>query len=202
MGAATITTISANANKIPAADDIEKAGDKSTKLSWRTVLTIMAFCLCLFQTGLDAIIISNALPLIMADLGLSINEVALVGSAYTLAWGSLLMAWAGISNVVGRKPILLAGLLCFMGGSALAAVSTNMTMLLAGRVVQGMGACACLSSVSYSIADIFTLSSVYTLPFLFQWLIRLPIETEPFVKHSAARQCALPLLSGHLWAEP
>ena len=153
-------------NTISDSDAVVLRGDANTSSNIRTALIQAAFSLCVFQAGLDAVVVSNALSATTHDLGSSVSEVAWVGSAYNLAWASFLLAWAGISNVAGRKSVLLSGLLLFVVGSVLAAVSKIMPMMLAGRVIQGLGAGACQCTISFSINDMFALRLVLLSEFL------------------------------------
>jgi MFS family permease len=122
-----------------------------------TLITVAAFYLLIFIATLDAVIVGNALPAITEDLRSSESLYAWVGAAYNMAWAALLPTAAQVSEIFGRKPVVLGGAAVFSAGSIWAALSPTMTMLIAGRVVQGLGAGTCLASVSVSIADMFAL---------------------------------------------
>lgn len=123
----------------------------------RTWVAIATFCLCIFLACLDAVIIGNALPAIAEDLHAPSGSYAWIGAAYNMAWASLLLTWGRISDIFGRKPVLLVGALVFFLGSVIAATSGSIAALIAGRTVQGLGAGAWIVTVSACITDLFSL---------------------------------------------
>ena len=130
------------------------AGSRPQTTTWPVVA---AFCLCIFLACLDGVIVGNALPAIADDLHATPGGYAWVGAGYTIAWASLLMTWAKLSDIFGRKPVLLGGALGFFVGSTVAATSRSVMTLIIGRVVQGLGAGAWLVTVSICITDMFSL---------------------------------------------
>lgn len=126
----------------------------------RSTVAIATFCLCIFLASLDAVIVGNALPAITQDLHASAGSYAWVGAAYNMAWASLLLTWGRISEIFGRKPVLLLGALIFFTGSIIAATSCSVAVLIAGRTVQGLGAGAWIVTVSACITDLFSLRLV------------------------------------------
>ncbi|MGY0489890.1 DHA2 family efflux MFS transporter permease subunit [Streptomyces sp. WG-D5] len=87
---------------------------------------------------LDATIVNIALPSAQADLGFSDDGRQWVVTAYSLAFGSLLLLGGKLSDLFGRKATLLIGLIGFAGSSALAGAATGFSMLVAGRALQGV----------------------------------------------------------------
>ncbi|MEV1022942.1 MFS transporter [Streptomyces sp. NPDC050264] len=87
---------------------------------------------------LDATIVNIALPSAQADLGFSDDGRQWVVTAYSLAFGSLLLLGGKLSDLFGRKATLLIGLVGFAGSSALAGAATGFSMLVAGRALQGV----------------------------------------------------------------
>lgn len=65
--------------------------------------------------------------------------------------------WGKVSDIWGRKPILLVVSAIFFFGSALAAAAINVDMLIAGRVVQGLGGGGLLTLVNICISDLFSM---------------------------------------------
>lgn len=65
--------------------------------------------------------------------------------------------WAKLSDIWGRKPIILASLLLFFGASILCALARSMPALIAGRAMQGVGGGGLLQLVDITIADLFSL---------------------------------------------
>ena len=86
---------------------------------------------------LDASIVNIALPSAQADLGISDADRQWVLTAYTLAFGGLLLLGGRIADYTGRKRTFIIGLLGFAGASALGGVAQNQEMLFAARGLQG-----------------------------------------------------------------
>ncbi|ONH59299.1 MFS transporter [Frankia sp. CcI49] len=91
---------------------------------------------------LDASIVTIALPHAQADLGISTADRQWVMTAYTLAFGGLLLLGGRIADFLGRKRIFIWGLIGFAGASALGGAAPNAELLFAARALQG--ACAAL----------------------------------------------------------
>ncbi|MEV7683727.1 MFS transporter [Streptomyces sp. NPDC088341] len=87
---------------------------------------------------LDATIVNIALPSAQADLGFSDGNRTWIVTAYSLAFGSLLLLGGRIADLFGRKPAFLVGVAGFAGASALAGAATSFEMLVAGRALQGV----------------------------------------------------------------
>jgi len=87
---------------------------------------------------LDGTIVNIALPTAQHALHFSNADRQWIVTAYSLAFGSLLLLGGRISDYIGRKNALIIGLAGFAGASALGAVAQNFTMLVAARTVQGM----------------------------------------------------------------
>jgi EmrB/QacA subfamily drug resistance transporter len=127
-------------------------------------LILIGTLLGLFLAALDQTIVATALPRIAKELnGLSLYSW--VTTAYLLASTALVPIYGKLSDIYGRKPILMFGIVVFLIGSALCGLSGEaflgnlfgggMMQLVVFRAVQGLGAAA-LTSVAFSIiADIF-----------------------------------------------
>jgi EmrB/QacA subfamily drug resistance transporter len=106
---------------------------------------------------LDSSIVNIAIPSAKADLGISDANQQWVITAYTLAFGSLLLLGGRIADFVGRKKIFIIGLLGFAAASALGGIASTQALLFASRGLQGVfGALlapAALSIVSVTFTD-------------------------------------------------
>lgn len=80
-----------------------------------------------------------------------------MGAAYTLAEGSSTPVWGKVSEIWGRKPVLLIAIVVFFIGSALSAAAVSMAMLIVGRVVQGLGGAGLVSLSIIVITDLFSM---------------------------------------------
>ena len=87
---------------------------------------------------LDATIVNIALPSAQHALGFSDSDRQWVVTAYSLAFGSLLLLGGRLADLVGRKVIFLIGVGGFAAASALAGSAGSFEVLVAGRALQGM----------------------------------------------------------------
>jgi EmrB/QacA subfamily drug resistance transporter len=121
---------------------------------WRTLLVIAVAQL---MVVLDSSIVNIAIPSAKADLGISDANQQWVITAYTLAFGSLLLLGGRIADFVGRKKIFMIGLIGFAAASALGGLASTQALLFASRGLQGVfGALlapAALSIVSVTFTD-------------------------------------------------
>lgn len=116
----------------------------------------------LFCSALDSSIVSTVLPTISSDLHSAAGYVW-IGSAYTLGYAAASTVWANLSDIWGRKPILLSALVLFFGSSIVCATAVNMPMLIAGRAIQGTAGGGMLQMVNIIISDIFSVRCVCNL---------------------------------------
>ncbi|KKA29261.1 hypothetical protein TD95_004298 [Thielaviopsis punctulata] len=121
-----------------------------------TAIVMLALCSSLFLVALDSTIITTAVPTIAAEFHSSLGYTW-VGSAFMLANAALVPTWGKISDIWGRKPVLLMATAIFFLGSLLCAVSQSMGMLIASRAIQGGGGGGIVSLVNISISDLFSL---------------------------------------------
>ena len=89
---------------------------------------------------LDLTIVTVALPHIQAALGFSGSNLEWVVNAYAVAFGGLLLLGGRAGDLLGRRRILIAGLLVFVLASLLGGLATDQAWLIAARAVQGAGA--------------------------------------------------------------
>jgi EmrB/QacA subfamily drug resistance transporter len=94
------------------------------------------------MVALDATIVNVALPTAQAALGFDDAQRAWVITAYTLSFAGLLLLGGRISDRIGRRRAMIFGLTGFALSSALAGAATDLSVLVAGRALQG--ACAAL----------------------------------------------------------
>lgn len=103
-----------------------------------------------FMLILDVTVVAIALPQMGLDLNLSRETMTWVVAAYTVTFGSLMLLGGRSADLFGSKPIVYAGLFIFTAGSLLAGLSESGSVLLGGRVAQGLGA-ALLSPAALSV---------------------------------------------------
>ncbi|KAM6509569.1 hypothetical protein FALCPG4_017221 [Fusarium falciforme] len=119
-----------------------------------TVITTSLLA-ALFLSALDVTIVATAIPTISEDLHSSTGYVW-IGASYVLANAACAPTWGTLSDIWGRKSILLATLIIFWVGSLLCGAAVNMTMLIVGRAVQGIGGGGVNTLVNICIGDLFS----------------------------------------------
>ena len=106
---------------------------------------------------LDATIVNIALPSAQHDLGFSNADRQWVVTAYSLAFGSLLLLGGRLSDLFGQRRMLIIGLTGFAAASALGGAATGFGMLVTGRAIQGafgaLLAPAALSTLAVTFSD-------------------------------------------------
>ena len=118
---------------------------------------LIALMLATGLVAIDATIVATAVPSIVEDIG-GFASFPWLFSAYLLAQAVSVPVYAKLSDVVGRKPIILGGIGLFLLGSILCGLAWSMPALIAFRVLQGLGAGA-VQPVAITIAgDIYTLA--------------------------------------------
>jgi EmrB/QacA subfamily drug resistance transporter len=98
---------------------------------------------------IDVTVVAIALPSLGADLGLSREATTWVVSAYTLAFGGLLLLGGRLADLIGTRPVVLTGLALFTTASLVTGLAGSPEVLLGGRVAQGVSA-ALLSPAALS----------------------------------------------------
>ena len=121
---------------------------------WRALLVIAIASL---MVVLDASIVNIALPQAQKALHISDANRQWVVTAYSLAFGSLLLLGGRIADFVGRKKVFIIGLIGFAGASALGGIASTQALLFAARGLQGAFA-AMLAPAALSLINVtFTL---------------------------------------------
>ncbi|MEV4623938.1 MFS transporter [Asanoa sp. NPDC049573] len=103
-----------------------------------------------FMLVLDVTVVAIALPRMGEDLDLSRGTLTWVVSAYTLMFGGLMLLGGRSADLFGARRLVLTGLLVFTAASLVTGLAGSASMLLAGRVAQGIGA-AMLSPAALSM---------------------------------------------------
>ncbi len=94
----------------------------------------------------DSTIVNVAVPAIVDDLGITSTEVQWVQEAYTLVFASMLLLFGSLADRFGRRRILLTGVVLFAGASVAAGLAGSGDLLIAARLVQGVGGAMMLPS--------------------------------------------------------
>jgi EmrB/QacA subfamily drug resistance transporter len=125
------------------------------KMSKGAVLALT--CAAQFMVVLDLAIVNVALPSIQNDLGVGQSTLQWVVIAYGLLLGGFLMFGGRLADLLGRRRILVAGLVIFSAASLLAGLSQSASVLIGARGLQGFGAAliapAALSILAVTFAE-------------------------------------------------
>jgi MFS family permease len=108
-----------------------------------------------FAVVVDFSIVQIALPTIRAELAMSLGDLQWIVSAYGLTFAGLLLLSGRLSDIYGRKRLFLVGLLIFWISSLAAGLATSEQVLIAARVVQGVGAAMASATCLALIVRIF-----------------------------------------------
>ncbi len=117
------------------------------------VLSVL--CIVLLIVVLDNTILNVALPSIQKDLGASQSQQEWMVDSYTLAFAGLLFTFGVLGDRLGRRLILIVGLVVFGVGSIASAFATSPDMLIFTRAIMGIGGAAVTPSTLSIITNVF-----------------------------------------------
>src|ERR1700749_1663288 len=136
-------------------DSSEKPVEDLPSRRWWALVVI---AIAQLMVVLDGTVVTIALPSAQNDLHISNADRQWVVTAYTLAFGGLLLLGGRIADYLGRKKIFLVGLLGFAAASALGGAAQNAGTLFGARAVQGLFAAllapAALSLLSVTFTEV------------------------------------------------
>ncbi|WP_235833361.1 MFS transporter [Glaciibacter flavus] len=110
---------------------------ESEHASSRRWWTLSVVALAQLMVVLDSTVVNIALPAAQADLGFSNGDRQWIITAYSLAFGSLLLLGGRLSDLIGRKRTFIIGLVGFAASSAIGGAAGTFGMLVAARAAQG-----------------------------------------------------------------
>lgn len=108
----------------------------------RPRLSLAILSLVLFVTFLDNTVVGAALAQIQNELHADITDLQWIVSSYALAFAALMLTFGTLGDHLGRRRMMMAGLFVFTVGSVVSSVATSSGLLIAGRVIMGVGAAA------------------------------------------------------------
>ena len=103
-------------------------------------LTVGIVCIGAFMGQVDASITQLVLPDLEQAFGASVRAVSWVAIAYLLVIAATLPVFGRLGDMFGRKRLYCGGFAVFVAGSALCGLAPNLGLLIAARIVQGLGA--------------------------------------------------------------
>ncbi|HET9661824.1 MAG TPA: MFS transporter [Thermomicrobiales bacterium] len=119
-------------------------------------MILFLVCLAQFMVVLDLAIVNVALPSIQLDLNMRQSAVQWIVIAYGLTLGGFLLLGGRLGDLLGRRKILLTGLVLFSSASLLAGLAGSAQILIAARGLQGFGAALMAPSALSILAVTFT----------------------------------------------
>ncbi|MBY3158624.1 MFS transporter [Rhizobium laguerreae] len=120
------------------------------------VLIVATIMLATFMVAIEATIVATAMPRIVGELG-GFSYYSWVFSAFLLAQSTTTVIYGKLSDIFGRKPMLIGGILIFLVGSLLCGLAWSMMSLVLFRLLQGLGAGAIQPVTMTIIGDLFKL---------------------------------------------
>lgn len=120
----------------------------------RKALVLAGVLATMFLAALDQTIVNVSLPRIVEDLG-DFDLYVWPFTSYMLSSTALVPVVGKLSDLYGRKPFMLAGIVVFVAGSWLCGAAGDMIQLIAFRAVQGVGAGLIMTTAFTSVGDLF-----------------------------------------------
>lgn len=118
-------------------------------------IALVAMCFALFMANTDDTVVNVALPKIQMSLNSGVSGLQWVVNAYTLTAASLLLTSGTLGDMYGRKRVLLVGIVIFTISSLICGFAPNLEILIAGRILQGVGTAALIPSTLAIVTDTF-----------------------------------------------
>ena len=119
------------------------------------MLLLLSLALCMFLSSLDGSIVSTALPKILSDLG-GFQLISWVFTLYLLTSTVAVPLVGKLSDMFGRRPFVIAGVVIFLVGSLACGFAPSMLGLIIARGIQGIGGGIILACVLVVMADMYT----------------------------------------------
>jgi len=126
-----------------------------TALTTHRAFVLVAVIASNFMIAIEATIVSTAMPQIAAQLG-GLQLYSWVFAAFLLTQTATTVVFGKLSDLKGRKVVMLAGIAIFLAGSLLCGFATSMPALIAFRLVQGVGAGAVQPVAMTIVGDLYS----------------------------------------------
>jgi EmrB/QacA subfamily drug resistance transporter len=117
---------------------------------------LIALMVTMALSAMDNTIVATAIPQVVRDLG-GFSLFSWVFSSYLLTQTVTIPVYGKLADLWGRKPVLIAGTLIFLAGSALCASAWSMVSLICFRGLQGLGAGSIMATVNTLAGDLYDL---------------------------------------------
>ncbi|MCM3660649.1 DHA2 family efflux MFS transporter permease subunit [Georgenia satyanarayanai] len=130
----------------------DEPDDTASPDRWRALVVL---AVALSMVVIDGTIVAVSIPDIVADLGLDLSTAQWVTASYAVVLAALLLTAGRLGDRLGRRRLLVAGVLLFLVGSLVAATAGDAGALIGGRLVQGVGAAAVLPATLSTVNATF-----------------------------------------------
>ena len=117
-------------------------------------LTVVGVLLAMFMAAMEATVVGTAMPTVVQKLG-GIELYGWVGAVYLLTATVTMPLYGKLSDLYGRKPIMMLGMAVFLAGSVASGLSQSMMQLIVFRAIQGVGAGGLQPVAITIVGDIF-----------------------------------------------
>jgi EmrB/QacA subfamily drug resistance transporter len=112
--------------------------------------------LSVFLAAMESTVVATSMPTVVAALG-GVHIYSWVFSGFLLTSTVTLPLWGRLSDLFGRRPVYLAGLVVFLTGSALSGAAQSMVQLIVFRALQGLGAGSLITLGMTTVGELFGL---------------------------------------------
>src|SRR5690606_8518565 len=120
-------------------DKLKKPRSKRIATPKKHILLVFAgLMMTMLLSSLDQTIFATALPTIVGDLN-GVDHMLWVTTAYILASTIMLPVYGKLGDLIGRKGLFMTAISIFIGGSIVGGLAPDMTWLITGRAIQGLG---------------------------------------------------------------
>src|SRR5579863_3231355 len=127
---------------------------ETQRFTHRQILKVLSgILLCIFLAAIDQTVVIPAVPAIAADLN-GFQHLAWIVSAYLLTSTAMTPIYGKLSDIYGRRKLLLVALAIFAAASALCALAQNLPQLVGARALQGIGGAGLMAMAQAAIADV------------------------------------------------
>jgi EmrB/QacA subfamily drug resistance transporter len=134
--------------------DMQADGDAPPRFTHKQILRVLSgILLCIFLAAIDQTVVIPAVPAIAADLN-GFGHLAWIVSAYLLTSTAMTPIYGKLSDIYGRRKLLLVGLAVFAIASALCAMAGSLGQLVIARGLQGIGGAGLMAMAQAAIADV------------------------------------------------
>ncbi|KAI5799774.1 major facilitator superfamily domain-containing protein [Pyronema domesticum] len=126
-------------------------------------IIFVTICVITLAAALDATSISVALPIMAEKLRSSAIEAFWAGTSFLLCSTVFQPTFASLSNIFGRKPLIMIAIVLFTVGSIIPAVANNFTVILVGRSIQGVGGGGIITLTEILVTDLVNMGFMWAL---------------------------------------